>query len=153
MAGSAKIEALITSAGRIVLAAVFLYAGGLKALDPAGFALSIDNYRLLPYPAAAALALYLPWLELGGGLAVLWPRIRPGALAVLLGLGLVFSGVIASAWLRSLDIGCGCFGGDAHGRSALAVSLLRSVFLVLLCGWLLGREWEQHCADGADRSG
>ena len=153
MAGSAKIEALITSAGRIVLAAVFLYAGGLKALDPAGFALSIDNYRLLPYPAAAALALYLPWLELGSGLAVLWPRIRPGALAVLLGLGLVFCGVIASAWLRSLDIGCGCFGGDAHGRSALAVSLLRSVFLVLLCAWLLGREWEQYCADRVGRSG
>jgi uncharacterized membrane protein YphA (DoxX/SURF4 family) len=153
MAGSAKIEAMITSAGRIVLAAVFLYAGGLKALDPAGFALSIDNYRLLPYPAAAALALHLPWLELGCGLAVLWSRIRPGALVVLLGLGLVFSGVIASAWLRSLDIGCGCFGGDAHGRSALAVSLVRSVFLVLLCGWLLGREWEQHSADGAGRSG
>ena len=95
MAGSAKIEAMITSAGRIVLAAVFLYAGGLKALDPAGFALSIDNYRLLPYPVAAALALYLPWLELGSGLAMLWSRIRLGALAVLLGLGLVFSGVIA----------------------------------------------------------
>jgi len=152
MAGSAKIAALITSAGRIVLAAVFLYAGGLKALDPAGFALSIDNYQLLPYPAAAALALYLPWLELGSGLAVLWPRIRTGALAVLLGLGLVFSGVIASAWLRSLDISCGCFGDGAHGRSALAVSLLRSVFLVLLCAWLLGREWELHYADRAGRS-
>lgn len=152
MAGSAKIAALITSAGRIFLAAVFLYAGGLKALDPAGFVLSVDNYRLLPYPAAAALALYLPWLELGSGLAVLWPRIRPGALVVLLGLGLVFSGVVASAWWRSLDIGCGCFGDGAHGRSALAVSLLRSVFLVLLCAWLLGREWESHCADHAVRS-
>jgi uncharacterized membrane protein YphA (DoxX/SURF4 family) len=138
---------MITSAGRVVLAAVFLYAGGLKALDPAGFAVSIDNYRLLPYPAAAALALYLPWLELGGGFAVLCPGIRSGALAMLLGLTLVFSGVIASAWLRSLDISCGCFGSDAHGRSALAASLMRSVFLVLLCGWLLGREWEQYCAD------
>lgn len=148
MAGSAKTEAMIALVARVVLAAVFLYAGGVKALDPAGFALSIDNYQLLPWTAAAALAVYLPWLELGCGLGVLWPKTRLGALAVLLGLGLVFSEATASALIRSLDISCGCFGDGGHGRSTLVISLIRSVSLTLLCGWLLWREKEKHCANG-----
>ncbi|MDD2764130.1 MAG: hypothetical protein PHE83_09185 [Opitutaceae bacterium] len=124
---------------RVTLAAVFCYAGGLKALDPAGFTLSIDNYRLLPYPVAAAVAVYLPWLELVCGLGILWPRTRLGAVVVLLGLCLVFSGAIASAWIRGLDISCGCFGGDEAGHFSLVLSLARSGFLTLGCGWLLWR--------------
>jgi uncharacterized membrane protein YphA (DoxX/SURF4 family) len=125
---------------RIVLAGVFLYAGGVKALDPAGFAAAIDHYRILPYPAAAAGADYLPWLELACGIGVLWPRIRLGAVAVLFGLNLVFSAAIASAWLRGLEISCGCFGDEGGNHASLVISLLRSTTLALLCGWLLWRE-------------
>jgi putative oxidoreductase len=148
MAGSAKSEAMIALVARIVLAAVFCYAGGVKALDPAGFALSIDHYQLLPWPAAAALAVYLPWLELGCGFGVLWSKTHGGALAILLGLGLVFSEATASALIRSLDISCGCFGDGGHGRFSLAISLIRSVSLTLLCGWLLWREKKKHGANG-----
>jgi uncharacterized membrane protein YphA (DoxX/SURF4 family) len=131
----------------MVPAAVFLYAGGLKALDPAGFAIVIDKYRLLPYPVAAAIAVYLPWLEIVCGLGILWPRTRRGALALLLGLCLVFSGAIASAWIRGLDISCGCFGADETGRFPLVFSLTRSVSLALLCGWLLWREAGRESAN------
>jgi len=140
---------VIAMTGRVVLAAVFVYAGVAKALDPAGFADSINGYRLLPYPAAAALALYLPWLEIACGLGVLWPRARLGALSLLFFLCLVFGGAIASAWMRDLDIGCGCFGGGEAGAAALRGSLARSVMLALLSGALLWveearckREWD-----------
>jgi uncharacterized membrane protein YphA (DoxX/SURF4 family) len=132
-------------AGRVVLAAVFIYAGVAKALDPAAFADSIDGYRLLPDPVGAALALYLPWLEIAGGLAVLWPRARLGALSLLFLLCLVFGIAIASAWVRDLNIGCGCFGGGAIGAAALRGSLLRSIALALLAGALLWVE-EARCA-------
>jgi putative oxidoreductase len=140
MAGSAKAGPVMALAARILLAAAFLYAGSFKALDPAAFALAIDNYRLLPYSAAVALAVYLPWVEIACGLGLFWPRIRLGALAVVVGLCLVFGGAIASAVLRDLDIGCGCFGGDGGSRASLLISLLRSVALLLMSGWLLGRE-------------
>jgi len=147
---NAKAGEVAASVAKVALSGVFLYAGSLKAFDPAGFALSIDNYRLLPYPVAAALAVYLPWLELFCGLGVLWPRTRLGALAVLIGLSLGFSGAIASAWLRGLDISCGCFGSEEGSRASLVVSLLRSVSLVLLCGCVLRRECRQHRANRAD---
>ena len=140
MAGSAKTGPLMALLARILLAAAFLYAGGIKVLEPSEFALAIDNYRLLPYPAAAALALYLPWLEIACALGLFWPRFHLGALAVLVGLCLVFGVAIASAVIRDLDIGCGCFGSDGGGRAALLFSLLRSAALALLGGWLLGRE-------------
>jgi len=140
MAGSAKTGEVAALIAEVALGGVFLYAGGLKALDPASFALSIDNYRLLPYPVAAAMAVYLPWLEIVCGLGVLWPKTSRGALAVLLGLCLVFSGAIASAWIRGLDISCGCFGADEANRFSLVLSLARSVSLVVVCGWLFWRE-------------
>ena len=142
---SAQTRSLMEMAGRMVLAAVFIYAGVAKALDPAAFADSIDGYRLLPDPVGAALALYLPWLEIAGGLAVLWPRARLGALSLLFLLCLVFGIAIASAWVRDLNIGCGCFGGGAIGAAALRGSLLRSIALALLAGALLWVE-EARCA-------
>jgi uncharacterized membrane protein YphA (DoxX/SURF4 family) len=145
MVRSAQTKSLMEMAGRVVLAAVFIYAGVAKALDPAAFADSIDGYRLLPDPVGAALALYLPWLEIAGGLAVLWPRARLGALSLLFLLCLVFGIAIASAWVRDLNIGCGCFGGGAIGAAALRGSLLRSIALALLTGALLWVE-EARCA-------
>ena len=139
--------------GRIILAAVFVYAGAAKALDPAAFADAIDSYRLLPYPAAAALALYLPWLEIVAGLGVIWSRARLGALALLLVLCLVFAVVVASAWIRNLDIACGCFGGGAAGAAALRVSLIRSVTLALVAGTLLRFEAGRRAGKGIPGGG
>lgn len=148
MVGGAKTGPLMALAARILLAAAFFYAGGIKALDPAAFALAIDNYRLLPYSAAAALAVYLPWLEIACGIGLFWSRLRLGALAVLVALCVVFGGAIASAVMRDLDIGCGCFGGDGGSRASLLISLIRSVALILLSGWLLCREMREADSGG-----
>ena len=115
-------------------------AGVVKALGPGEFALAIDNYRLLPFPLAAALALYLPWLEIASGLGVLWPKTRLGALSLLAGLGLVFLSALASGVARGLDIECGCFGHGHAGRPALIASLVRAALLVLVATALLWRE-------------
>ena len=140
MAGGAKTSELIARGARLALAAVFVYAGVLKALDPGGFALAIDNYHLLPFPLAATLALYLPWLEILCGFGVLWPRLRLGALGLLAGLCLVFTGALALALVRGLDIDCGCFGHGLDGRPALIASLVRAVLLAVVAAVLLRRE-------------
>ncbi len=125
---------------RIALGAVFVAAGALKALAPDDFAWAIYNYRLLPYPAAAALALYLPWREILCGVGVCWSRTRVGALSLLCALCLVFAGALASAWGRQLDIACGCFGSGHAGARALLLSLARAGLLGLVSGFLLRRE-------------
>jgi uncharacterized membrane protein YphA (DoxX/SURF4 family) len=135
-----KPQTVIALLVRLVLGAIFIYAGTIKALDPAAFASAVDAYRLLPYPAVVALALYLPWVEIACGLGLLRPRIQLGALSLLFVLSLVFTVAIASAWIRDLDISCGCFGAGATGAAVLRHSLLRSVTLAFLSALLLWRE-------------
>lgn len=121
MAGRA--EKMIVLLLRVIVGGVFFYAGVLKAMDPALFAKDVDNYRLLPIAGAAAVALYLPWLEIFAGAALamgVWGR---GASLVIAGLLAAFFIAIISAWMRGLDIVCGCFGHTA-GKSNYPLSLL-----------------------------
>jgi putative oxidoreductase len=127
-------ESLIHGMARTLLAAVFIYAGANKALDPVQFAEAIDRYRVVPWPFAAGMALYLPWLEIVAGVATFWGRLRLGALGIIGGLAWVFVAAIASALVRGLDITCGCF-GNGEGTS-LAFSLVRSLVLAGLGTYL-----------------
>jgi putative oxidoreductase len=98
------------SALRILLAALFVLAGGLKILDPAAFAVEINRYQLIPWWSCAILALFLPWLEICVGIGLLTPWVSRGALAWVAALLIVFSVALLSAMLRGLNIDCGCFG-------------------------------------------
>ncbi|HSY53868.1 MAG TPA: MauE/DoxX family redox-associated membrane protein [Opitutaceae bacterium] len=120
---------------RLLAGGIFLVAGGLKVVDPAHFAADIDHFRLLPYFAVAPLALYLPWLEVICGLAVLVGAWRRSALVLLLALTIVFIAIITSAWMRGLDIRCGCFG--AASTAPLAYDLVFDLVL----GGVLFRLW------------
>ena len=102
---------------RWLIAAVFLYAGITKIVDPAAFAVDIDNYRLLPYLLVGATAAVLPWLEVICALSLLSGLWLRGSALLLVLLNLIFFLAIASAMARGLDISCGCFGsGPGAGR-------------------------------------
>jgi len=102
----------------LLVGAVFIFAGLTKmvdfqpfrVLDPMDFARDIDNYKLLPWWLSVRLALYLPWLEIICGLALVFRRLYSGALALLLALLVVFIGASFAAKARGIDITCGCFG-------------------------------------------
>lgn len=123
---------------RFFCGGLFVVAGVLKALNPAQFAADIDHYHLLPYFAVAPLALYLPWLEVICGFAAMAGAARRSALALLLGLTIVFTVAVASAWMRGLDITCGCFG--AASAVPLSLALVRDVILCAILFWLVRRE-------------
>jgi hypothetical protein len=129
MEGGRKMNPTLVLALRCLVGGLFLYAGAIKAWNPAGFFTDIQNYRLLPHTAAAALALYLPWLELIGGGCVLLRRYYAGALAILLGLVVLFIAALACAWARGLDIACGCF-GSADGTQRYPLYLIRDLAIL-----------------------
>jgi hypothetical protein len=81
-----------------------------RVLDPMDFARDIDNYKILPWWMSVQLALFLPWLEIICGLALVLRRLYSGALALLLALLVVFIGASFAAKARGIDITCGCFG-------------------------------------------
>jgi len=122
---------------RLLLGGVFSCAAVLKIMDPSAFVSDIGHYHLLSYPAAVVMAVYLPWLELLCGAAVLFHWRYRGALLVLVALCAVFALALASAWFRGLNIDCGCFGQAL--ASSLPVALLRSFILGSL-GIILLRE-------------
>ena len=94
----------------VLLGALFVYAGGLKAWDPVQFARDIDNYHAVPWTIAVASAFYLPWLEIACGVALIVRRAYAGALSVVSTLLVVFIIASVAAKARGIDISCGCFG-------------------------------------------
>ena len=101
----------------VLAGAVFVYAGGLKLLDPLRFASDIGNYQILPWSVAVRLAFYLPWLEVLCGLALIFHRLFTGALFLTAGLLLIFIGATISAKMRGIDVACGCFGSVSGNLS------------------------------------
>ena len=116
----------------LIIGAIFIYAGVIKAMDPVAFANDIDNYQILPWPLAIRLAFYLPWLELLCGLALILRFFYRGGLFILTGLTFVFIAASVIAKVRGLDITCGCFGHASKnwnfsGHLALDLAILAAL--------------------------
>jgi putative oxidoreductase len=121
---------------RLGLAGLFLVAGALKLRDPAIFAEEIANYRLLP-ALAPYLAIVLPPTEIVAALVLAvgpapWRRAAALVLALL---SLLFTGAVAAAASRGLDISCACFGQGSGSVGWLTVGrnlLLTAVAVALV---------------------
>ncbi|HEV2806649.1 MAG TPA: MauE/DoxX family redox-associated membrane protein [Chthoniobacterales bacterium] len=118
----------------IVVGALFVYAGAVKIIDPIEFARDIDNYKMLPWKMCVGLALYLPWLEILCGLALITRRLYRGSVLLVTGMTGVFIVASIVARSRGLDVSCGCFG---HASKYLNFSWHLVLDFVLLGGLLL----------------
>lgn len=115
------------------LAAVLAWSGLAKVADPAALASAIQGFRIVDGGAAWVLAYYLPWLELVLAAALLAKRWRAGALALAGGLFTIFAIAWLQAWVRGLDVSCGCFGGEGRGGAgSTAIGALRALALAAI---------------------
>jgi uncharacterized membrane protein YphA (DoxX/SURF4 family) len=97
---------------RIFLGTLLVISSADKIADPAGFARSIEDYRLISGTAAMVAATIIPWIEMLSGLALM-AGVIVQASALLSGtLLFVFTLAVISAVTRGLDISCGCFTQD-----------------------------------------
>lgn len=114
--------------GRLVLGAIFVYAGVAKLIYPnthlwpmfflkfsvstnlSMFQQQVESYKMLSSDAAQLLAHTLPFVEIVLGLMLLigWRLKIWATLGTLIMLG--FLGVVTRAYLLHMDINCGCFG-------------------------------------------
>lgn len=140
---------IIETLFRLGVGGLFVFAGVVKIWDFKGggsatqeFALEIQNYQMTTWTVAILAAIYLPWLEVFAGLALISRRLYAGGLALLLGLVAFFLIALSSAWARGLDISCGCF-----GRSDVAVNypekIGQDVLLLAVLALLLWWEWRR----------
>lgn len=124
---------------RLIFGAIFVWSGIAKLKDPISFADAVRNFQIVGDPIAPALALFIPWVELIAGVAVMiWsPRFGKSGALVLLGCIVVFTLAIGFAWVRGLDISCGCFGGT--GEVNYPVKIATNLVLIAIGVFLLRR--------------
>lgn len=97
----------------VVLSGVFGYAGAIKIVAPDAFSYDVFNYQILSWEWSVLVAYFLPWLEVIVAVGLWIPLVRTGAALWFAILNALFAAGIASAWVRGLDISCGCFGESA----------------------------------------
>ncbi len=122
----------VLAAARIALGAVFFYAGAVKIVDPAGFALAVYNYHILPGWLVNVTAVMLPWVEVFAGASLVLGLWAPGGALILSGLLPVFTIALGFNLSRGLDIACGCFSSSLAGERITWWYLLRDSSLLLV---------------------
>lgn len=137
-----RIRDVIGVLARLILAAVFLVSGGLKALDARETIVAVRAYQLLPESLVGPMAAVLPYLEIALGLLLLIglaTRLTAVLAAVVM---VLFIAAVLSAAIRGLTIDCGCFGGGgqvAAGETAYTAEILRDLAFLALAAYLVVR--------------
>jgi putative oxidoreductase len=126
---------LLHLCARLGLAGLFLYAGGLKLADPAGFAQDLLHYRVLSEPLAGPLAVGFPVLEIVCGLALLTRTYTRGAAFLIAAMLALFALAMAQAKLRGINLDCGCFGAAADVQVSWTKVAI-NVGLAMLAIWV-----------------
>jgi uncharacterized membrane protein YphA (DoxX/SURF4 family) len=121
-----------------VIAGIFLAAAIPKIMHPSEFALDISHYAMLPDALINPLAVLLPWVEAVMGLALLSGFAAEGAISLANILMVAFLAAMAQAWIRGLDIECGCF-GHTGVRGKIGQAMLRDAgfFIIALSALIL----------------
>lgn len=99
----------VSIAFQTVLGGIFLYACYHKIVDPPKFAKDIYNYKITPGELINLTAIYLPWIELVAGAALVIGFWNRGATALAGGMLLVFIAALGYDYYRGHPVDCACF--------------------------------------------
>ncbi|MBA3961953.1 MAG: hypothetical protein H0X40_08635 [Chthoniobacterales bacterium] len=122
----------------LLVGAVFVFTGVLKARNPLLFASDVSNYAVISWPLGVRVAFFLPWLEIVTGVALIFQRLFAGAIALTIAMILVFIGVTIWARAHGIDVSCGCFGTVSSNLTLTWHFVLNgALFLALLALWFL----------------
>jgi len=131
---------------RFILGGIFIYAAVYKIAFPRIFANVVVSYRLVPDTVAVWIAFFLPWLELGLGIAVVMGVRSKEATLMICSLLVFFLAIAVTKSLTGSLNDCGCFPSNSFlATSNIYWILVRdSVFLtfgilVLLLGGKKGK--------------
>ena len=102
----------LTWASSFVLGGFFLYACWHKIVDPPDFLNIVYNYKIVPAAYINGAAIFMPWIELFAGLAVVTGIGRRGGALWLSLMLVVFIGALAFNLYRGHPTICGCT--DTH---------------------------------------
>ena len=114
----------------VALGAIFVYAGYGKIPDPRPLVTIIWNYRVLPAGPINLMAIYMPWLELVVGLALITGFMRRAAALWTTGLLASFIVALGINALRGVNVACGCFSASAQDVQNAWLLVLRDLPMI-----------------------
>ena len=135
---------------RCFLAAVFIWSGITKLLDPVTFGVLINAYGLIPEPWVMPAAVLLSSLEVIAGAGLILDIY--GSLAITVGMLNLFVAILFYGIHMGLDIDCGCFGPeDAESKAfpGLRPALYRD--FAMIAGALYLYAWRFYRSIRPDR--
>ena len=118
---------------RFIIGGYFIYASIDKIIDPYDFARMIEAYQFSSSIGLSfldtSLALFLPWLELILGICLILGIILDEVNDLIIALLVFFIIMLFQAYLKGLDISCGCSAED----SSLSSAIIRDFALLFAC--------------------
>ncbi len=115
---------------RFTLGTVFIWSGVSKLANPHSFSVIIGAYGLINDSWVLPVSLFLPLIELFGGVGLLLDL--RGSLTTIAGLLLLFMLILGYGIWMGLDVDCGCFGPEdpeARAYHGLRPALYRDFFM------------------------
>jgi hypothetical protein len=120
---------------RLVIGLLFIWAGGVKLVEPKVFARNLSQYGLVPEPLLIPTAIGLPLVEVLAGIGLI---LDVGlSLWIITGLLITFLIILGYGVANNLDVDCGCFSAsELATRGALEAAFYRDVALLLVVFYL-----------------
>jgi hypothetical protein len=89
---------------------VLIFAGSAKIIDNYEFAQGLSRVNIIPDIVLSPVVMWLPWLEIVTGIALIHKQMRKGAKlsALILGFSIILYAM--TAWILGRSAECSCFG-------------------------------------------
>ena len=148
----AEYSAYLALALRVGLGAYFAWSGWVKVFQTGldEFTRAVGNYKIVVSPWDAVIAYMIPWAEMVIGFCLIVGLWKRGALWALAGLVGVFAFGVGQAWVRNLNIACGCLGSPDGPQMNYTIKFVEfgGYWLAILLIWFLGRRGSGHVFGG-----
>jgi len=115
---------------RIALGIIFVVASWDKICHPQQFEQMIANYQILSALGSKIIAIILPWIEISCGIFLIIGFKTRGGVIIINSLLFVFIIALSSAYIRGLDINCGCFSVDPSSGKELMKTIERDILML-----------------------
>jgi putative oxidoreductase len=124
---------------KVLMGALFVISSITKISDPASFVDSIANYKILPKTLLMPMAIVVPWIQMLAGVMLVLDIYAQSSAFIVSGLLVVYIIAITSAYVRGIDIDCGCFDLLSHLGLEDKVgikAILRDLGFLVATGWV-----------------
>lgn len=136
---------------RIGFGLLLIYAAIDKIRYPLDFAQMVENYRVVGEDLSYWIAVFIPSLEIILGLLLMSGFWRRTAALMTMALMLVFLVLVTQAYVRGLDVHCGCFStgeeGEAIGPMKIFSNIVYALLSIVLVFYLFAQSEEKQHGD------